>query len=145
MTGDAICPASNPNRMRTQIFINLPVADLTRSLAFFKALGYSHNPQFTDDTAACIVISEEIHVMAVTHAKFCEFTPKAICDSAKATEVLLCLSCESRAQVDEIVAQAVTAGGSTYAEPKDYGFMYQHSFQDPDGHLWELIHMLPTP
>ncbi len=127
--------------MRTHIFINLPVADLPLSLAFFKALGYAHNPQFTDDTAACIVISEEIHVMVLTHAKFREFTPKDICDSAKATEVLLCLSCQSRAEVDEIVAKAVTAGGSTYAEPKDYGFMYQHSFQDPDGHQWELVHL----
>ena len=131
--------------MRTRIFINLPVADLPRSLAFFKALGYAHNPQFTDDTAACIVISEEIHVMVLTHAKFREFTPKEICDSAKATEVLLCLTCESRAEVDEIVSKAVIAGGSTYAEPKDYGFMYQHSFQDPDGHQWELVHMISDP
>ena len=133
------------NLMKTQIFINLPVADVSRSLAFFKALGYAHNPQFTDDTAACIVISEEIHVMALTHQKFREFTPKEICDSANAAEVLLCLSCESREKVDEMVAKAVTAGGSTYAEPKDYGFMYQHSFQDPDGHQWELVHMLSTP
>ena len=131
--------------MKTKVFINLPIADLPRSLAFFKALGYAHNPQFTDDTAACIVISEEIHVMVLTHAKFREFTPKDICDTTKATEVLLCLSCESRAQVDEMVANAVTAGGSTYAEPKDYGFMYQHSFQDPDGHQWELVHMNATP
>ena len=131
--------------MKTKIFINLPVADLQRSLAFFKALGYAHNPQFSDDTGACIVISEEIHVMAVTHAKFLEFTPKEICDSAKATEVLLCLSCESRAEVDEIVTKAVSAGGSTYAEPKDYGSMYQHSFQDPDGHQWELFHMISEP
>ena len=131
--------------MRTKIFVNLPVANLPRSLAFFKALGYAHNPQFTDDTAACIVISEEIHVMALTHAKFREFTPKDICDSAKATEVLLCLSCETRAVVDEIVSKAVAAGGSTYAEPKDYGFMYQHSFQDPDGHQWELVHLISEP
>jgi len=139
------CPETTLNLMKTKIFINLPIADLPRSLAFFKALGYAHNPQFTDDTAACIVISEEIHVMVLTHAKFREFTPKDICDTTKATEVLLCLSCESRAQVDEMVANAVTAGGSTYAEPKDYGFMYQHSFQDPDGHQWELVHMNATP
>jgi predicted lactoylglutathione lyase len=131
--------------MKTKIFVNLPVADLARSLAFFKALGYAHNPQFTDDTAACIVICEEIHVMVLTHAKFLEFTPKEICDSAKATEVLLCLSCETRAEVDEIVSKAVAAGGSTYAEPKDYGFMYQHSFQDPDGHQWELVHLICEP
>ena len=134
----------NPT-MKTKIFINLPVADLPRSLAFFKALGYSNNPQFTDDTAACIVISDEIHVMAQTHTKFQTFTPNAICDTTKATEVLLCLSCESRKQVDELVAKAVAAGGSTYATPKDYGFMYQHSFSDPDGHQWELIHMTAMP
>ena len=138
-------PESTSNLMRTQIFINLPVADLLRSLAFFKALGYAHNPKFTDDTAACIVISEEIHVMLLTHAKFREFTPKEICDTAKSTEVLLCLSCASRAEVDEMVAKAVAAGGSTYAEPKDYGFMYGHSFADPDGHQWELVHMSATP
>lgn len=131
--------------MNTKIFVNLPVADLPRSLAFFKALGYAHNPQFTDDTAACIVISDEIHVMVLTHAKFREFTPRAICDAETATEVLLCLSCESRRRVDELVAKAVAAGGSIYAEPKDYGFMYQHSFADPDGHLWELIHMGAMP
>jgi len=131
--------------MKTKIFINLPVADLPRSLAFFKALGYSNNPQFTDDTVACIVISDEIHVMAQTHTKFQTFTPKAICDTTKATEVLLCLSCESRKQVDDLVAKAVAAGGSSYATPKDYGFMYQHSFADPDGHQWELIHMTAMP
>lgn len=131
--------------MHTKIFVNLPVADLPRSLAFFYALGYAHNPQFTDDTAACIVISDEIHVMILTHAKFREFTPRAICDAKTATEVLLCLSCESRQQVDALVAKAVAAGGSTHAQPKDYGFMYQHSFADPDGHLWELIHMSAMP
>jgi predicted lactoylglutathione lyase len=131
--------------MSTKIFINLPVANLPRSLAFFKALGYAHNPQFTDDTAACIVISEEIHVMALTHPKFREFTPKAICDTKTAAEVLICLSCESREQVDDLVSKAVATGGSTYAKPKDYGFMYQHSFADPDGHQWELIHMSAMP
>ena len=131
--------------MDTKIFINLPISDLPRSLAFFKALGYSHNPQFTDDTAACIVISESIHVMVLTHDKFRMFTPKAICDTSKETEVLLCLSCESRQQVEELVRKAVAAGGSTYAEPKDYGFMYQHSFADPDGHQWELVYMSGMP
>jgi uncharacterized protein len=131
--------------METKIFINLPISDLPRSLAFFKALGYSHNPQFTDDTAACIVISESIHVMVLTHDKFRMFTPKAICDTSKETEVLLCLSCESRQQVEDLVRKAVAAGGSTYAEPKDYGFMYQHSFADPDGHQWELVYMSGMP
>ena len=131
--------------MNAKIFINLSVADLSRYLSFFKALGYAHNPQFTDDTAACIVISDEIHVMALTHAKFREFTSKNICDTSKSTEVLLCLSCESRAKVEELVSKAISAGGSKYAEPKDHGFMYQDSFQDPDGHQWELIHMSAMP
>ena len=131
--------------MNKQVFINLPIADLRRSLAFFKALGFSHNPQFTDDTAACIVISEEIYHMALSHAKWQSFTPKAICDTSKSIEVINCLSCDSRAEVEDIVAKAVAAGGAIYAEPKDYGFMYQHSFADPDGHCWELVHMSAMP
>ncbi|MCC6881236.1 MAG: glyoxalase/bleomycin resistance/extradiol dioxygenase family protein [Verrucomicrobiales bacterium] len=131
--------------MNTQIFINLPVADLPRSLAFFEALGFSHNPQFSDDTGACIVINEHIHVMVLTHPKFLQFTPKTICDTKKSVEVLNCLSCDSREQVEDLVAKAVAAGGSMYAEPKDYGFMYQHSFADPDGHCWELFHMSAMP
>ena len=131
--------------MSKQVFINLPVADLPRSMAFFQALGFSHNPQFTDDTAACIVISETIFVMPLTHSKFRDFTPKSICDTTKSAEVLLCLSCDSRSQVEDLVAKAVAAGGSIYANPKDYGFMYQHSFADPDGHQWELIHRSAMP
>lgn len=131
--------------MSQQVFINLPVANLPKSLAFFKALGYSHNPQFSDDTGACIVISDTIFVMLLTHAKFSSFTPKAICDTSKSAEVLLCLSCDSQQQVKDQVAKAVANGGSTYAEPKDYGFMYQHSFADLDGHHWELIHMSAMP
>lgn len=131
--------------MSTQVFINLPVADLPRSLAFFKALGYDHNPQFSDDTAACIVISPEIHVMALTHAKFLEFSPKDICDTGKSAEVLICLTCESREQLEQTVSRAIAAGGSTYAEPRDYGFMIQHGFLDPDGHHWELVHMTAMP
>lgn len=131
--------------MRTKIFVNLAVADLPRSMAFFKALGYSHNPQFTDDTAACIVISEEIYVMVLTHAKFREFAPKDICDTTKCNEALLTLSCESRQAVDDLVARAVAAGGKTFEEPTDYGFMYSHSFIDPDGHGWGLFHMSAMP
>lgn len=131
--------------MSTQVFINLPIADLPRSLAFFKALGFSHNPQFSDDTAACIVISEHIHVMVLTHAKFLQFTSKAICDTSKSIEVINCLSCESRAEVEDLVRKAAAAGGTIYDEPKDYGFMYQNSFADPDGHCWELVHMSAMP
>jgi uncharacterized protein len=129
----------------TQIFINLPVADLPKSLAFFEALGYARNPQFTNDTAACIIVSDTILVMLATHARFRDFTPKAICDTSKAVEVLLNLSCDSREQVDDLVAKALAAGGSTYDKPEDLGFMYSHSFVDPDGHGWGLFHMSSMP
>lgn len=131
--------------MIKQVFINLPVADLPASMAFFKALGFSHNPQTTDDTAATIVISETIMVMLMTHSKFRNFTPKAVCDTGKASEVLLTLSCESRSEVDGLVAKAVASGGSTFDKPEDYGFMYTHSFVDPDGHQWGLIHISAMP
>lgn len=131
--------------MNKQIYLNLPVADLPRSMAFFKALGFSHNPQFCDDTAACIVISDTIFVMLSTHAKFRQFTPKAVCDTTQAVEVLISLSCGSRQEVDDLVAKAVAAGGSTYDKAEDFGFMYTHSFVDPDGHGWGLLHMSGTP
>ncbi len=131
--------------MINQIFLNLPVADLQRSIVFFKALGFTHNPQFSDDTAACIIISDAISVMLGTHSKFREFTPKAICDTNLAVEVLISLSCESREEVDGLVAKALAAGGSTYDKPEDFGFMYTHSFVDPDGHGWGLLHMVSQP
>ncbi len=131
--------------MIDQVFITLPVADLQRSVAFFEALGFTPNPQFSDDTAACITISDAISVMLGTHAKFREFTPKAICDTNHAVEVLISLSCESREQVDDLVAKALAAGGSTYDEPEDFGFMYTHSFVDPDGHGWGLLHLVSQP
>lgn len=127
--------------MTTKIFVNLPVKDLRRSMAFFTGLGYTFNPRFTDETAACMVISDDIYAMLLTEAKFREFTPKPVCDASKSTEVLVCLSCESPAQVDDLVRRALAAGGTTYAEPKDYGFMYQHGYQDLDGHIWELVYM----
>lgn len=130
--------------MPTKIFVNLPVKNLDKSKSFFQQLGYSFNPQFTDETAACMVISEDIYTMLLTEPKFKEFTPKAIADATMTTEVLIALSCDSRAHVDELVGKAKAAGGSIYAEPKDYGFMYQHSFQDLDGHQWELIWMDPA-
>lgn len=131
--------------MIKQISLNVPVADLPKSMTFFKALGFSHNPQVTGDTAAMIVISEAISVMLMTHPKFREFTPKAVCDTTKAVEVLFCLSCESRQEVDDLVAKAVAAGGSTYDKAEDFGFMYTHSFVDLDGHGWGLIHMGALP
>lgn len=130
--------------MSTKIFVNLPVKDLKRSVGFFSKLGYKVNPQFTDETAACLVVTDDIYVMLLTQAKFKEFTPKEICDATKSTEVLVCLSCESREQVNAMVNTAAASGGTTYAQSKDYGFMYQHGFQDPDGHIWELVHMEPS-
>lgn len=127
------------------IFLNLPVADLPRSMAFFKALGFAHNPQFTDDSGSCIVISDTIYVMLATHPKFKQFTPKAVCDTSKAVEVLISLSCASREEVDDLVAKALAAGGTTHDKPEDLGFMYSHSFVDPDGHGWGVFHMSAMP
>ena len=129
--------------MATKIFVNLPVRNLNKSVEFFTKLGFAFNPQFTDDTATCMIVGEDIFVMLLTEAKFRTFTPNEICDATKYTEVLVCLSCESRADIDEMVRKAVAAGGKTYNEPQDYGFMYGHGFQDPDGHIWELIFMKP--
>jgi predicted lactoylglutathione lyase len=130
--------------VNTNIFVNLPVKNLGQSLAFFKQLGFKFNGQFTDDTAACMIVSETIYVMLLTHDKFKQFTPHPISDATKSTEVLICLSCENRAKVDEQVAKAVAAGGTTYKKPQDYGFMYGHGFQDLDGHIWELMWMDPS-
>ena len=130
--------------MAQQIFVNLPVKDLKRSMSFFDKLGFKNNPQFTDDTAACMVVSETIFVMLLTEPKFKSFAPKPISDATKSTEVLIALSFESRQKVDEVVRTATSNGGTTYAEPKDYGFMYQHGFQDPDGHVWEVFWMDPN-
>jgi predicted lactoylglutathione lyase len=130
--------------MATQIFVNMAVKDLPRSMAFWKALGYSFNAQFTDETAACLVFSENVYAMLLTHAKFKDFSPNPICDTSKHTEVLLALSCESKAEVAEKMKKALDAGARRFSEPKDYGFMVQDSFQDLDGHVWELFHMDPA-
>ena len=129
--------------MATKIFVNLPVKDLQKSIGFLTTLGFTFNPQFTDATATCMVVSEDIFVMLLTEAKFKTFTPKAICDARKNTEVPVCLSRESRVDVDAMVRDAVGAGGTTYNQPRDHGFMYAHGFQDLDGHMWELIFMEP--
>ena len=130
--------------MATKIFVNLPVKNLNKSIEFFTKLGYTFNQQFTDETATCMIVTDDIFVMLLTEAKFKTFTPKEISDAKKATEVLVCLSMESRAKVDEMVRKAVAAGGTTYNEPQDHGFMYGHGFQDLDGHIWELIYMEPS-
>jgi uncharacterized protein len=127
--------------MATKIFVNLPVKDLSRSIDFFTALGFAFNPQFTDDKAACMVISESIYSMLITEPYFKTFTKKEISDAKKNTEVLIALDAESREQVDAIVRKAVKAGGSTYMEPQDHGWMYGHSFADLDGHQWEILYM----
>jgi predicted lactoylglutathione lyase len=127
--------------MAQQIFVNLPVKDLARSKAFFTELGYSFNPQFTNDQGACMVISDTIYAMLLTEPFFQTFTKKPVADATRATEVILCLSCDSRAQVDQLVAKAVAAGGTAPNPVQDHGFMYGHGFQDLDGHLWELAYM----
>lgn len=127
------------------IFVNLPVTDLPRSVAFYTAIGFRLNPQFTDDTAAGMVLSDAIHVMLLTHDKFRSLHPKPICDAHEANEVSNGLSCPSREYLDATVRNAVAAGGKTYDEPTDYGFMYQHGFLDPDGHGWSLIHLSGMP
>lgn len=130
--------------MPTQIFVNLPVRDLKKSIEFFTRLGYTFNAQFTDDTATCMIVSDTIYVMLLTHEKFRGFTPLPICDATKSTEVLIALNCDCRERVDEIVRKAVAAGGSTYNQPQDHGFMYGHGFKDPDGHIWEHFWMDPA-
>lgn len=130
--------------MPTQIYVNLPVQDLKQSIEFFTKLGYSFNPQYTDDTATCMIVGDNIFVMLLTHAKFKAFTPKAICDAKHSCEVLICLSVETRGKVDDLVRKAVAGGGTTYNKARDHGFMYQHGFHDLDGHTWELVCMEPS-
>ncbi|MGH8582585.1 MAG: VOC family protein [Gammaproteobacteria bacterium] len=130
--------------MSTKIFVNLPVKSLNKSVEFFTKLGFAFNPQFTDETATCMIVGEDIFVMLLTHEKFKTFTPKEICDARKSTEVLVCLSSDSREQVDDMVRKAVAAGGNTYNKPQDHGFMYGHGFQDLDAHIWEITYMDPS-
>lgn len=132
--------------MSQMIFVNLPVTDLDRSKAFYEAVGATNNPAFTDDTAACMVVAEgSIHVMLLTHEKWATFTSKAIPDAHTSAQVLLCVSADSRDAVDGQVDKAVNAGGKADPTPtQDYGFMYGRSFEDPDGHIWEVMWMDPT-
>jgi uncharacterized protein len=128
--------------MSKLIFVNLPVGDLKRATAFYEAIGAKKNERFCDDTASCMVFSETIHVMLLTHDKFRQFTPKKIADSRETTEVLICISAESRDGVDDMVDRAAAAGANVDPCPKqDYGFMYGRSFEDPDGHIWEVAWM----
>lgn len=128
--------------MASKIFVNLPVKDLDKSKAFFEKLGFSFNPQFTNEQGACMVISDSIFAMLLTEPFFQGFTPnKTICDATKSTEVLIALDAASRKEVDDLVKKAVDAGGSIYTTPQDHGWMYSHSFADLDGHQWELVFM----
>lgn len=129
--------------MIRQIFVNLPVADLPRAIAFFTALGFSFDAEWTDDSATCMIVGNNIFAMLLTRERFQAFTPKPVADAAQGTEVLVCLALDHRAEVDDMVRRAAAAGGSIYGEPQDHGFMYGHGFQDPDGHLWEVIHLAP--
>jgi uncharacterized protein len=130
--------------MATKIFVNLSVRDLERSKAFFQQLGFAFNPQFTDEMAACTVITNAIYVMLLTQPKFKEFTKKDIADAHKTTEVLTCLSFDSKDKVSEVVDKAVAAGGTEAREPQDYGFMFGRNFNDLDGPIWEIIWMDPS-
>ena len=128
--------------MPQMIFVNLPVSDLPRATAFYQAIGAAKNDQFSDETASCMVFSDTIHTMLLTHDKFRQFTPKKIVDAKTSSEVLICISADSRGAVDDIVDKAKGAGGAADPSPKqDYGFMYGRSFEDPDGHIWEVMWM----
>ena len=128
--------------MHKQIFVNLPIKNMARSQAFFRALGYQFNEQFTNEQGACLVLGENLYAMLLVEDFFAGFTGKPIADAHRSTEVLTCLSCESRAAVDALVAKAVAAGGTAPRQPQDHGFMYAHGFEDLDGHIWELVHMV---
>lgn len=130
--------------MHPQIFVNLPVKDLNRSIAFFTALGYAFNPQFTSEDATCLILGENLFAMLLTEPFFSTFTPHPVSDAHNQTEVLVCLSCDSREQVDALVAKALAAGGSAPKAPQDHGNMYGHGFHDLDGHVWELGFMPAT-
>ncbi|WNZ08362.1 VOC family protein [Streptomyces sp. 11x1] len=126
------------------IFVNLPVNDLDASKKFFTELGYSLNPQFSDENAASVVISDTIMAMLLTKPFYATFTKKEIADASKTSEVLLCLSAESRAKVDELVEKAVAAGGTASEKVQEMDFMYGRAFDDLDGHTWEVVWMDPS-
>jgi uncharacterized protein len=130
--------------MSTKMFVNLPVTDLKRSMAFYKALGFTFNPQFTDDTAACMVISEHNYAMLLTHQKFKMFATKPIPDAHKTTGVMIALALASKQAVDDMVGKAVKSGGKEPRPKQDHGFMVQRTIEDPDGHIWEPFFMDPA-
>jgi uncharacterized protein len=129
--------------MSREIFVNLPVRDLQKTMEFFTALGFTYNQQFTDDKAACMIISDKAYVMLLSEPFFKGFTKNQICDTSTHTEALFALSCESRAEVDQMVRKAIDGGGRHAMDPTDHGFMYSWSFYDIDGHHWEVLWMDP--
>jgi predicted lactoylglutathione lyase len=131
--------------MSKQVFISLPVADVAKSLAFFRALGFAPNAAFCSDDASCLVINDTTSVMLLAHAKWRSMTMKAICDARQAAEVSINLACASREEVIALMAKAVAAGGTATGQPEDHGFMYSHGFADPDGHEWGLFAMSAPP
>jgi predicted lactoylglutathione lyase len=130
--------------MSRKLFVNLPVSDLKRSIDFFTQLGFTFDPQFTDDSATCMLLSDEAFVMLLVEPRFSDFVTKQICDTTTHTEVIMCVSADSREEVDALVHKALAAGGKPSNDPIDHGFMYGWSFQDPDGHLWEVMYMDPS-
>lgn len=129
--------------MPRQIFVNLPIKDMQRSQAFWRSLGFDINPDFTNESGACLVIADNIFAMLLVEPFFAGFTDKRIVDATREVEVLNCLSCESREELEQLVQRAVAAGGTVRAPLKDHGFMVQHAFDDIDGHTWELVYMAP--
>jgi predicted lactoylglutathione lyase len=127
-----------------KMFVNLAVEELDRSVEFFTKLGFTFDPRFTDEQATCMVVSDEAFVMLLVEDRFKDFTQKKLCDATTHTEAIIALSAESREEVDQLVHKALTAGGKASNEPVDHGFMYESSFQDPDGHMWEVIWMDPS-
>ena len=130
--------------MARKIFVNLAVKDLDKSVQFFTKLGFSFDPRFTDEQATCMIVSDEAFVMLLVESRFKDFTKKELTDPRTHTEAILAVSAESRAQVDELADKALEAGGSPANDPTEMGFMYGRSFQDLDGHLWELMWMDPS-
>ena len=135
---------TTPNLRPRKLFVNLAVRDLQRSVDFFTALGFTFNPQFTDASATCMIVSDEAFVMLLVEPRFKDFTTKQLCDTRTHVEGLFCLSASSRAEVDELVHKALAAGGAGAMPPQDHGFMYGWSFLDPDGHHWEVMWMDPS-
>jgi uncharacterized protein len=129
--------------MATKLFLNLSVKDLQKSIAFFTKLGFTFNPQFTDENATCMIIGKDINVMLLVEKFFKNFTNKVICDATRSTEAIIALTAPSKEDVDKMIQTALEAGGKKYSEPQDHGWMYQHAFEDPDGHQWEIFYMDP--